>query len=149
MIGKVIALSISTEKGVPKTNVEKVRIIESWGIAGDAHAGDWHRQISLLSLESINQMRIKGADVHPGNFAENITTSGIDLLQIPIGGRIWVSDVELEITQIGKVCHSHCAIFYSVGDCIMPREGVFVKVLHGGEVKVGDMITTIAVEKDS
>ena len=142
MNGTVAALSISTEKGVPKSNVDSIRVVEAWGIDGDAHAGNWHRQISLLMLESVNRMKEMGAEVIPGSFAENITTSGIDLTKLDIGNRIQIGNIELEITQIGKECHSRCAIYYAVGDCVMPREGIFAKVICGGDIRVGDTITT-------
>ena len=111
------------------------------GIVGDAHAGKWHRQISLLAYESIEKMIAMGADVSPGNFAENITTEGIDLLSLHVGGRLRLGDeVELEVTQFGKKCHGGCEIFQKVGDCIMPREGIFAKVIKPGRIKVGDAI---------
>lgn len=138
--GTIVALSISAEKGVPKTPVPSVRLIEGFGVEGDAHAGKWHRQVSLLALESIEKMRAKGADVGPGRFAENITTQGMDVPNLRIGDRVRVGEAELEITQIGKVCHTRCAIFELVGDCVMPREGVFARVLRGGQVLVGDAI---------
>jgi cyclic pyranopterin phosphate synthase len=112
-----------------------------WGIVGDAHADNWHRQVSLLALESIEKMRALGLNVGPGSFAENLTTQGIDLLSLPIGSRVRVGDeVVLEITQHGKVCHDRCAVYYQAGDCVMPREGVFARVIKGGLVKVGDKI---------
>lgn len=111
------------------------------GIVGDAHAGKWHRQISLLAYESIEKMIAMGADVSPGNFAENITTEGIDLLSLPMGGRLRLGgEVELEVTQFGKKCHGGCEIFQKVGDCIMPREGIFAKVIKPGKIMVGDII---------
>jgi MOSC domain-containing protein YiiM len=136
--GRVVALSISDRKGVPKTNVPEVELVQDHGIAGDAHAGPWHRQVSLLALESIETMRCKGAKVGPGAFAENITTEGLDLTALQIGDHVVVGDSELEVTQIGKECHDRCAIFEAVGDCVMPREGIFTRVVTGGHVRVGD-----------
>jgi len=136
--GRVVALSVSDRKGVPKTNVPEVELVENHGIAGDAHAGPWHRQVSLLAIESIETMRAKGADVGPGAFAENITTEGLDLPSLQIGDRIVIGGAELEVTQIGKECHDRCAIYQAVGDCVMPREGIFARVLAGRRVRVGD-----------
>ena len=113
---------------------------ENHGIVGDAHAGDWHRQVSLLAQESIAKMQALGLDVDSGDFAENITTSGIDLVLLPIGTRLQVGPVLLEVTQIGKECHTRCAIFYQAGDCVMPKEGIFAKVICGGVIKPGDGI---------
>jgi cyclic pyranopterin monophosphate synthase len=142
--GRVIAISISTEKGIPKTNVPEAEFVADWGIRGDAHAGQWHRQVSLLATESIEKMRALGLpEVSAGDFAENITTAGVDLLTLKVGDKLSVGEAELEITQIGKECHSHCAIFDKVGDCVMPREGLFAKVLAGGKVRVGDSLTQI------
>ncbi|MGQ9630437.1 MAG: MOSC domain-containing protein [bacterium] len=138
--GRVLAVCISSEKGVPKRNVGTAKLIEDFGIEGDAHAGKWHRQVSLLAKESIDKMRAKGLDVGFGDFAENITTEGIPLPDLPIGTKLRVGDALLEVTQIGKVCHDRCAIYYRAGDCVMPREGIFVRVLRGGEIKVGDEI---------
>ena len=143
--GVIKAISVSKEKGVPKTNVPQAMLKINFGIIGDAHAADWHRQVSLLSIESIDKMVALGATVSPGNFAENITTQGIDLAGLPIGSRLKVGDsAELEITQIGKECHSRCAIFEQIGDCIMPREGIFAKVKQGGPIKVGDIIEVLS-----
>jgi len=141
--GRVIAVSVSKEKGVPKTNVDKVSLVEEWGIDGDAHAGKWHRQVSFLALESIDKIRAKGLDVSPGAFAENITTEFVDVPHLKVGQRIRVGDAEREITQIGKECHTRCAIYYRAGDCVMPREGVFARVVSGGEVQVGDAIEVL------
>ena len=116
---------------------------ENHGIVGDGHAGDWHRQVSLLAQESIDKMRAMGLDVTAGDFAENITTSGIVLVSLPIGSRLQVGETLLEVTQIGKECHTRCAIFYQAGDCVMPKEGIFVKVLTGGTIQPGDEIRTI------
>lgn len=138
--GRVIAISISNRKGIPKRNIETASLREEWGIEGDAHAGPWHRQVSLLADESIEKMRAKGLPVKPGAYAENITTVGIDLPSLPIGTRVLVGAVELEVTQIGKVCHNKCAIYDRVGDCVMPREGIFARVIQGGQICVGDRI---------
>jgi MOSC domain-containing protein YiiM len=139
--GRIIALSVSDQKGVPKKNVPEVELLRDHGIAGDAHAGPWHRQVSLLALESIETMRCKGADVGPGAFAENITTQGLDLTSLQIGDHVFVGDADLEVTQIGKECHDRCAIFEAVGDCVMPREGIFARVVAGGRVRVGDVVS--------
>jgi MOSC domain-containing protein YiiM len=140
MSGVIVAVSVSTSKGERKTPSEAVHLRENHGIIGDAHAGDWHRQISLLALESIAKMQALGLSVGPGDFAENITTRGIDLVNLPIGSRLAIGPVELEISQIGKVCHTRCAIFYQAGDCVMPKEGVFAKVMSGGVIKPQDQI---------
>ena len=136
----VVAISISERKGTPKRNIPEALLVEEWGIEGDAHAGAWHRQVSLLAEESIETMRAKGAPVRPGVFAENITTTGLKLAALPVGTRLCIGSAELEVTQIGKECHSRCAIFASVGDCVMPREGIFARVLRGGRIQVGDPI---------
>ena len=139
--GRIRAISISAKKGTKKTNVSEAEVKIDFGIVGDAHGGNWHRQISLLAIESIDKMVAAGAKVSPGNFAENITTEGIDLPKLPIGTKLNIgSDIELEVTQIGKECHSRCEIFEQVGDCIMPREGIFAKVIKGGTINVGDII---------
>jgi MOSC domain-containing protein YiiM len=145
--GKVLRVSISDEKGVPKKNVEEVRLLVEWGVEGDAHAGAWHRQVSLLAMESIKKMQVKGLEVRPGDFAENITTEGLDLVSLPIGTRLRVgSEALLEVTQIGKKCHTGCAIFQQVGQCIMPTEGIFARVIEGGRIRPGDLIQ-VAPEK--
>lgn len=139
--GTILAISVSTQKGMAKTNVPSATLVEQSGIEGDAHAGPWHRQISLLAMESIETMRAKGLHVGPGAFAENLTTAGIELTALPVGTRIQIAQAELEITQIGKVCHKRCAIYYQAGDCVMPREGIFARVIRGGEIRVGDEVT--------
>jgi MOSC domain-containing protein YiiM len=140
----VVAVSISDTKGEKKHNVDRVRLKIDHGVEGDAHAGDWHRQVSLLALESIDKMQGRGLEVKPGDFAENITTMGLDVAALPVGARIRIGpDVVLELTQIGKKCHAGCAIMQQVGDCVMPREGVFFKVITGGEVAPGDEIVVI------
>ena len=148
MQGTVVAVCTSDRKGIRKRNVGEARLKADWGIEGDAHAANWHRQVSLLAMESIDKMRQKRLNVGPGSFAENFTTQGIDLLALPIGSRVRIgSETELEITQHGKVCHERCAIYYAAGDCVMPREGIFAKVLKGGQVKVGDAIKTMDDEE--
>ena len=149
MRGTVVAVCTSDRKGIRKKNVGEARLKADWGIEGDAHAANWHRQVSLLAMESIDKMRQKGLNVGPGSFAENLTTQGIDLLALPIGSRVRVgSETELEITQHGKLCHERCAIYYVAGDCVMPREGIFSRVLKGGRVKVGDAIEFVDNEEE-
>lgn len=141
MKGKVLAISISEEKGVPKTSIPQAMFIEDFGIEGDAHAGKWHRQVSLLANESVNKMRNQGVEgLCTGRFAENLTTEGLNLWEIPVGSTLRIGQTEHEITQIGKECHNGCAIKQLVGECIMPKEGIFTKVLKGGLVHVGDDI---------
>src|SRR5450759_3609985 len=142
-MARVEAVCISENKGERKKPVESVTLRENHGIVGDGHAGDWHRQISLLAEESIDKMRALGLDVTAGDFAENITTGGIDLVSLPIGSRLQIGETLLEVTQIGKECHTRCAIFYQAGDCVMPKEGIFVKVVTGGTIKPGDEIEKI------
>jgi len=142
-MAQVLAVCISENKGERKKPVETVELRVNHGIVGDAHAGEWHRQVSLLAQESIDKMRALGLDVNAGDFAENITTSGIDLVSLPIGSRLQIGETLLEVTQIGKECHTRCAIFYQAGDCVMPKEGIFVKVITGGTIKPGDGITTL------
>lgn len=144
--GKVIAVCISEKKGTQKTEVPSIRLVPDWGIENDAHAGNWHRQVSLLALEKIEEFREKGAAVDFGAFGENIIVEGFDLRSLPVGTRFRIGDALLELTQIGKECHSHCAIYHQVGDCIMPREGVFTVVLEGGEVRPGDEIELIEAD---
>lgn len=141
MIGTVVSVNTSPRKTVRKTPVGACLVLEGHGLDGDAHGGDWHRQVSLLALESIETMRAKGLQVGPGDFAENITTEGIDLLALPVGSRVEIGDeLVLEISQIGKECHTKCAIYYQAGDCVMPREGIFAVVRSGGNVSVGDEV---------
>lgn len=137
-MGKVISTNISEIRGIQKYNVGKVKLVEDYGIENDAHAGKWHRQVSLLSHEKIEAFRARGAEVKDGAFGENIVVSGIDFKSLPVGTRFKCNDVVLEMTQIGKECHHGCEIFQKMGDCIMPREGVFAKIIHGGEIAVGD-----------
>jgi len=139
--GKVLAVNISDEKGTKKTNIQSCALLKDFGLKGDAHAGPWHRQVSLLANESIEKMRAKGLNVGYGDFAENITTEGVDLVHLPIGTTIRIGNsVQLRVTQIGKECHTRCAIYYQAGDCVMPKEGIFAEVINEGEVKVGDEI---------
>lgn len=139
--GRIVAISVSLKKGVKKTNIFLGSLIENHGLENDAHAGDWHRQVSLLAIESISKIREKGLEVNPGDFAENITTEGIKLWELPVGTRLKLGENALvEVTQIGKECHDRCAIYKQVGDCVMPREGIFVKVLKGGTVGPEDGI---------
>ena len=143
MSGKIVAVSISKEKGERKTPVASVELRENHGIVGDGHAGEWHRQVSLLAMESIHKMQKLGLDVGAGDFAENITTEGIDLVSLPIGTRLALGEALLEVTQIGKECHTRCAIYYQAGDCVMPKEGIFARVLQGGVVNCGGVLTRI------
>lgn len=139
--GRVLAVCTSKEKGQRKSDVGQAMLIEEHGLEGDAHSGSWHRQVSLLSLTSVDKMRNRGVEISFGDFAENLTVEGIDVWLLPVGTHLLVgADVELEVTQIGKECHKGCAIRQQVGDCVMPREGIFARVLQGGMVKVGDSI---------
>ena len=142
-MAQVVAVCISEKKGERKTPVSSVAVRENHGIEGDAHAGDWHRQVSLLAEESIEKMRALGLDVTAGDFAENITTRGIELVSLPVGSRLKVGESILEVTQIGKECHTRCAIFYQAGDCVMPKEGIFARVITGGVVRPGDGVEII------
>lgn len=137
-MGKVMAVCISEKKGTQKKNIHEAKFIEDFGIEKDAHAGKWHRQVSLLSYEKIEAFKAKGAPVEDGAFGENLIVSGIDFKTLPIGTKFVCNDVVLELTQIGKECHSGCEIYKIMGDCIMPREGVFTRVLHGGVIREGD-----------
>ena len=139
-MGNVLAVCVSTEKGTQKQNVGTAVFVEDWGIEGDAHAGRWHRQVSLLSHEKIEAFRARGAQVEDGAFGENLVVSGIDFRSLPLGTKFQCNDVVLELTQIGKECHNGCEIYKIMGDCIMPREGVFTRVLHGGSISVGDTL---------
>lgn len=137
-MGKVMAVCLSEKKGTQKKNVHEAEVREDWGIVGDAHAGKWHRQVSLLSYEKIDAFKAKGAPVQDGAFGENLIVSGFDFKNLPVGTKFRCGDVVLELTQIGKECHSGCEIYKIMGECIMPREGVFTKVLHGGIIREGD-----------
>jgi MOSC domain-containing protein YiiM len=131
---KVESVNIAAAKGVQKHEVPEIVCRENFGIEGDAHAGDWHRQVSLLAGEAVDAMKAKGLDLAPGAFGENIVTRGVDWSRAKVGETIAIGAVELQITQIGKECHSRCAIYYAAGECIMPSQGIFAKVLKGGEI---------------
>ncbi|HAQ41427.1 MAG TPA: MOSC domain-containing protein [Clostridiales bacterium] len=140
-MAKVIAVNISEKKGVPKEPIEKGYFKVEHGLEGDAHVGKWHRQVSLLAQESIDKMNAAGAkNLTVGKFAENLTTEGLVLYELPVGTRMKIGETEMEVTQIGKECHEGCAIRKLVGDCVMPREGIFTKVLKPGWIKPGDEI---------
>ena len=138
--GEVAAICVSSKRGVRKKNVPCATLVQGLGIEGDAHAGNWHRQVSLLAVESVEKIRRQDMEIEPGSFAENITTRGLDLMALAVGQRLFIGQTELEITQIGKQCHSRCAIYDQLGDCVMPREGVFARVNKGGAIKTGDRI---------
>ncbi len=142
-MGKVMAVCISEKKGTQKKNVHEALFIEDFGLENDAHAGKWHRQVSLLSYEKIQDFKKKGAPVENGAFGENLIVSGIDFKNLPVGTRFQSGDVVLEMTQIGKECHSGCEIYKIMGDCIMPREGVFARVIRGGRIREGDELTVL------
>ena len=142
-MSKVLAICISKHKGTLKNEVSEANFIEEFGIEGDAHAGKWHRQVSLLAFEKIDDFRNKGGNVDFGAFGENLVVDGIELHKLPVGQQLQVGEVLLEVTQIGKDCHDKCAIYYQVGECIMPKNGIFTRVLKGGKVKVGDQCTLI------
>ncbi|MBI5419323.1 MAG: MOSC domain-containing protein [Deltaproteobacteria bacterium] len=142
MRARVVAVSVGGRKGEKKTPVPSVTLVEGHGVKDDAHAGPGHRQVSLLASESIDKMRARGLDVGPGDFAENVTVVGIGLTDLRVGERIRVGEALLEISQIGKECHDRCAIYIQAGDCVMPREGVFARVIRGGTVAPGDPVET-------
>jgi len=140
-MGKIVAICISKKKGVQKKDVKQCRLIENYGLEGDAHAGSWHRQISLLSIEGRLVMENKGIKLDAGDFGENVLTKGVDFANIIVGNELRLGrDALVRVTQIGKECHDRCNIYYQVGDCIMPREGIFAEVLEGGEIKIDDDI---------
>lgn len=142
--GTIVAVCTSPGKGGRKTDVRQGRLVENFGLEGDGHAGDWHRQVSLLAVESIDKMRAAGLDVGPGDFAENITTAGLDLCALPVGTVLRAGETALlEITQIGKICHERCAIFYQAGDCVMPKEGIFAVVRCGGAIATGAPVEVV------
>lgn len=145
-MGIVKAVCISERKGTQKQSIGSAKLIEDFGLEKDAHAGKWHRQVSLLSYEKIEEFRKKGAKVEFGAFGENLVISGYDFRTLPIGTKFQCNDVILELTQIGKECHHGCQIFQTMGDCIMPREGVFCKVLHGGRITEGDVFSIMINE---
>ena len=143
-MGVVKAICTSAVKGVQKTEVEQAVLMADFGIAGDAHAGNWHRQVSLLAQEPIDAFKARGAEVNNGSFGENLIVEGLgDLKSYPIGTRFICGDAVLELTQIGKKCHSHCAIYHTMGECIMPHEGVFTKVIKGGTITPGTTINVL------
>jgi MOSC domain-containing protein YiiM len=142
--GTILAVCTSQKKGTRKRNIRQAELRPEWGIVGDAHAANWHRQVSLLAWESIEKMRALGLNVSEGSFAENITTQGMCLVDLPVGSFLRLGQALVEVTQIGKICHDHCAIYYQAGDCVMPREGIFVKVHTGGQVQVGDTIEVVS-----
>jgi MOSC domain-containing protein YiiM len=148
MKSSVVAVNISLCKGEQKVSVPSVQLKEDHGIVGDAHAGDWHRQLSLLAEESIDKMRRLGLTLDSGAFAENITTKGLDLISLPIGTRLRLGEALIEVTQIGKECHTRCAIYHQAGDCVMPKEGIFAKVLRGGTVAAGSLIEVLTSPAD-
>lgn len=139
-MGQVIAVCISEKKGTQKTSIPEVTLVEEFGIEKDAHAGKWHRQVSLLSYETIEAFKTRGAEVIDGAFGENIIVEGIELTKLPVGTRLACGDILLEVTQIGKECHSHCEIYHKMGECIMPSNGIFTRVLKGGVMRQGDEI---------
>ena len=147
-MGKILGICISEKRGTEKHEIQEANLVKDWGIEGDAHGGKWHRQVSLLSFEKIEDFRAKGAEVDFGAFGENLIVEGYDLRALPVGTRFQIGDTVLELTQIGKECHSHCQIYHRMGDCIMPREGVFAEVIEPGHIKVGDEITMIPPRKD-
>lgn len=142
-MGKIMAVNISEKKGTQKVNVHTAKVIEDFGLENDAHAGKWHRQVSLLSYEKIEAFKAKGAPVEEGAFGENLIVQGFDLKTLPVGTKLCCNDVVLEVTQIGKQCHSGCEIYRIMGDCIMPREGIFTRVLHGGVISEGDEVRVV------
>lgn len=142
-MGEIKGICISEKRGTQKHEVENANFIEDWGIEGDAHAGKWHRQVSLLSYEKIEDFRHRGADVAFGAFGENLIVEGYDFKNLPVGTRFQCGDVLLEMTQIGKECHSHCEIYEKMGECIMPHEGVFAKVVKGGKISKGDILEKV------
>jgi len=140
--GRVVAVSVSDRKGIKKSNVDEAELIVEHGLADDAHAGSWHRQVSMLGAESIAKIKAKGLNVNAGDFAENITTEGVCLWQLPVGTRLRIgARAVVEVTQIGKTCRHRCEIFRQVGDCVMPREGIFARVLQAGTIRPGDIIS--------
>ncbi|HBV87761.1 MOSC domain-containing protein [Desulfosporosinus sp.] len=143
-MGKIVAVCTSERKGMRKKNVGEGVLKVGFGLEGDAHGGDWHRMVSLLAMESIKTMQDKGLKVVPGDFAENLTTEGLELFTLPIGTKLKIGATSIgEVTQIGKECHTKCAIYHQAGDCVMPKEGIFIRLLEGGVVRVGDDIEVI------
>lgn len=142
-MGVIKGICISENRGTAKHEIEEAILVKDWGIQGDAHAGHWHRQVSLLSYEKVEEFRKKGVDIEPGAFGENLIVSGYDFRNLAVGTRFQCGEAVLEMTQIGKECHSHCEIYKRMGECIMPREGVFAIVLHGGTIRKGDLLERI------
>ena len=142
-MGVIKGICISEKRGTAKHEIEEAILAKDWGIRGDAHAGHWNRQVSLLSYEKIEEFRKKGADIELGDFGENLIVSGYDFRNLAVGTRFQCGEAVLEMTQIGKECHSHCEIYKRMGECIMPREGVFAIVLHGGTIRKGDLLERI------
>ncbi|MEY8352412.1 MOSC domain-containing protein [Lachnospiraceae bacterium 54-53] len=147
-MGEVMAVCISERKGTQKTRIGEGHFLKEHGLEGDAHAGKWHRQVSLLSYETIEAFKGKGAKIGDGAFGENVIVRGIDLIRLPVGTRLACGDILLEVTQIGKECHSHCEIYKKMGECIMPSNGIFARVLHGGVMREGDEIA-VCTEQES
>ena len=147
-MGQVMAVCISEKKGTQTKGISEGHFIEEFGIENDAHAGKWHRQVSLLSYETIEAFKERGAEIGDGAFGENVIVKGIDLVRLPVGTRLSCGNILLEVTQIGKECHSHCEIFKKMGECIMPANGIFTRVLHGGVMKEGDEIN-VCTEQES
>ncbi len=143
MVVKIISINISSKKGTAKIPIRKARLIINHGLEGDAHAGNHHRQVSLLGCESIKAMKRQGYNISCGCFGENITTKGITLYKLPLKTKLKINNVILEVSQIGKICHRPCKIFYDIGKCIMPKQGIFARVLKEGEIKVGDALQWI------
>lgn len=148
MNAEIVAVCTSLRKGERKTPVAEVELREEHGIVGDAHAGPWHRQVSLLASESIAKMQALGLDVTHGDFAENLTTRGIELVTLPLGTRLTIGPTVLEVTQIGKECHTRCSIYYQAGDCVMPKEGIFARVIRGGIIRPGASVAIQPVTKE-
>ena len=147
-MGIIRAICTSEKKGTQKKEVSSAKLVENHGIEGDAHAGTWHRQVSLLGLAQIEEFRSRGAKVEFGAFGENLVVEGYHFRELPVGTRFQAGEAILEMTQIGKECHSHCAIYHAMGDCIMPREGVFARVLRGGVIRTGDELVLLEKAPD-
>jgi MOSC domain-containing protein YiiM len=141
--GRVVSVNLAAGKGERKSPRTRIELVADHGVAGDGHAGPWHRQVSLLAQESIETMRARGLEVGPGDFAENVTTEGIAVVSLPVGSRLRLGECLVEVTQIGKVCHDRCAIYEQAGDCVMPREGIFARVLEGGRLSTGDRVQVV------
>ncbi|MCS7175249.1 MOSC domain-containing protein [Pseudothermotoga sp.] len=147
LVGVVLSVNLSKVKGVKKTPQEYIILVENHGVHGDAHAGDWHRQVSMLSKSSIDKARSWGIKVSFGDFAENITVDGVEVYKLPIGTKVYINEAILEVTQVGKECHDRCAIAKSVGKCVMPSEGIFLRVLKGGVVRPKDEVLFVLPER--